>query len=95
MAELGQAQLKLEVIVEVVLEVGVEGQVEVKHGVQLLVRIWLGGRVSKTIIKLNSTQVEVELKVGVDLGNNKVIRIRTFQLTPRLSKKDTLLCKQK
>ena len=45
-AELGQAQLDLKVIVEVVLEDGVEVGVEVKDQDQLLVRMggWLGGR---------------------------------------------------
>ena len=40
----------------------------VKVGVQLLARV-VGGGWTKTKLMLNSTQVEVKVEVGVELGN--------------------------
>ena len=65
-AELGQAQVKLDDIVVVVLEVVVKAMVEVEF--QLLFRVD-GGWSDKTKLILISTLVEVVVEVGVELGN--------------------------
>ena len=65
-AELGQAQVKLDDIVVVVLEVVVKAMVEVEF--QLLFRVD-GGWSDKTKLILISTLVEVVVEVEVELGN--------------------------
>ena len=65
-AELGQAQVRLDDIGEVVIEVVVKAMVEVE--VQLLFR--LGGWSDKMKLILISTLVEVVVEVEVELGNN-------------------------
>ena len=63
-AELGQAQVKLDDIVVIVVEVVVKAMVEVE--VQLLFRV--GGWSDKTKLILISTLVEVVVEVEVELG---------------------------
>ena len=67
-AELGQAQVKLDDIVVVVLEVVVKAMVEVEF--QLLFRVD-GGWSDKTKLILISTLVEAVVEVEVELGNTK------------------------
>ena len=64
-AELGQAQVKLDDIVVIVVQVVVKAMVEVE--VQLLFRV--GGWSDKTKLILISTLVEVVVEVEVELGN--------------------------
>ena len=42
---------------------------------------WVGGWLEKVKIKLNSTQIVVEVEVRVELGNNKNPGRRTFYLS--------------
>ena len=42
---------------------------------------WVGGWLEKVKIKLNSTQIVVEVEVRVELGNNKYPGRRTFYLS--------------
>ena len=65
-AELGQAQVKLDYIVVIVVEVVVKAMVEVE--VQLLFRVG-GGWSDKMKLILISTLVEVVVEVEVELGN--------------------------
>ena len=62
---MGQAQVKLDDIVVIVVEVVVKAMVEVE--VQLL--FWVGGWSDKTKLILISTLVEVVVEVEVELGN--------------------------
>ena len=68
--------VEVEVEVEVGVEVEVDATLSFRHsldGVQILFR-WLGGWgwLEKWGLKLISTQVVVEVEVGVELGNNPV-----------------------
>ena len=69
-AELGQAHVLLKDIDYVEVKADVEIVIEV--GVQLLAQAVGGGLVggwTQTKLMLNSTQVEVEVEAGVELGN--------------------------
>ena len=66
----------MEVGVEVNVEVEVDATLSFRHsldGVQILFRV--GGWLEKWGLKLTSTQVVVEVEVGVELGNKASISV--------------------
>ena len=82
MAKLGQAQVKLKLLVELVFKVGCES------GVKLIV--WVGCEKKK--LMLNSTQVKVKIEDEVEPGTKNVCQYCNVWYDILIP--DTLLCYQ-